>query len=255
VIAVEQSEVKLVERQADYVARVRIDGVETILHIEFQSRHEEELPARILAYHALLRHQHHPLPVRSLVIYLMHEPPQHAISASITPLPGDPQVSFRYDVFCPWDHPMSLEEVRRHPGLAPLAAVTPGIGMEDLPALRQAVEERVPEDRSDLLAVLFFLAGRRFPDDVLQLFLRSKAMEESVTYQAAVAEGRADGLAKGQAAGLRRAVLEIVQARLSTPPDGLHVRLAALDADALGALFSQLVRAADAAEIERLLAE
>ena len=254
VIAIEQSEVKLVERQTDQVARVRLDEVETILHVEFQTRHEEELPARVLAYHALLRHHHYPLPVRSLVVYLMHEPPPRAIVSGIAPRAEDPQVTFRYDVFCPWEQPLTVEDVRRHPGLAPVASLTPGIGMDELPALRQAVEESAIEGRGDLLAVLFLLAGRRFPEDVVRLFVRSKAMEESSTYQAILEEGRAEGVARGRAEELRRSILELAEAHFAAVPEGLEGRLSTLDAEALRGLFSRLVRAADAAALERLLA-
>jgi hypothetical protein len=120
-----RTEVKIVERQSDEVVRAEIDGVLTILHVEFQSSHEADLGLRLLAYHALLAARE-PLPVRSLLVYLMHEPP-----SSTTTGFSDAQVRFECDVFCPWTSPLGLAEVERHPALAPIAALTPGVGAQD----------------------------------------------------------------------------------------------------------------------------
>jgi predicted transposase YdaD len=78
-------------------------------------------------------------------------------------------------------------------------------------------------------------------------------MEESSTYQEILEEGRAEGRAQ-VARDLRRSIRELVEARLAALPEGLEGRLSTLDAEALRGLFSRLVRAADAAALERLLA-
>ena len=75
IMKTEKSELKIVERLTDQVVRAEIGGVETIVNVEFQASHEASFPARLLAYHALLRLKHFPLPVRSVVVYLMHRPP------------------------------------------------------------------------------------------------------------------------------------------------------------------------------------
>lgn len=77
--------------------RARVDGEEVILHVEFQARHEPDLPERMLAYHALLRHRHRPLPVLSMVVYLMYEPPVGLLPAGIQ----QGQVTFAYDLSVP----------------------------------------------------------------------------------------------------------------------------------------------------------
>ena len=177
VISVERSEIKLVERVTDQVVLAAIDGRETVLHIEFQTRHEADLPERMLAYHGLLRHRHRPLLVASMLVYLM--------------------------------------------------------------------------------ALTYFIAGRRFAHDLLTFLIRSNAMEESSTYRFVMEkgreEGRAEGREEGRAEGVRRAILDLVAARLQQVPDGLEERLASFQQDALQNLFTRLVRVQDETELRRLL--
>jgi hypothetical protein len=112
----------------------------------------------------------------------MHLPPPGGLARGL----HEGQVRFEYDTFCPWERPIGLEQVRRHPVLAPLAVLTPAIREADLP-------------------------------------------------------------------GVRRAILDLVAARLERAPEGLAEGLSGLDADELHGLFSQLLRAADEGQLRALL--
>ncbi len=267
----ESGELKVVERKADHVAVATVDAVETTLHLEFQIKDEPFLPERLLEYHAFLRRRDAPRPVLTILVYLMPRPPAAPLRAAIEPTSGDPQVSFRYEVFCPWEHPISLAQVEAHPELAALAVLTPGIGEAELPRVREAIE-RAPlpaEARADLLVLTFFIAGRRFAADLLQLLLESKDMEDSTTYQLVLKKGEELGLARGEELGLakgeelglargreasqRTAILELVEIKLGELPSGLATRLERLGYDALHALYKDLLRAPDSAALASLL--
>jgi len=125
-----REQAQFVERKNDEVVRADIDGVPTVLHVEFQSTHKGDLGLRLLAYHALLAGRYAPLPVRSLLVYLMHTPPSSGTAGFC-----DAQVRFECDVFRPWTSPIGLAEVVARPALAPIAALTPGIGPEGLGGL------------------------------------------------------------------------------------------------------------------------
>lgn len=247
VLGIERTELKLVERHTDDVVRARLDGVESILHTEFQASHEAIVPVRMLAYQALLRHRHYPLPVRSLVVYLMHEPPREPIPRGIVPCIEDPQVHFSYDLFCPWERAITPEEVRAKPALAPIAALTPGVDDHNLAVLREAIESCLIETQAkgDLLAITYIIAGRRFSIDLVKSCLRSKAMEESATYR--------EILSEGQARALRRAILGFVEAKLGTVPDGLVHQLEQMEAEALDELLARLHHAPGRTDVEAIL--
>jgi predicted transposase YdaD len=265
---VERTELpRVIERVSDEVVRARVDGVETILHTELQQRHEPGLPERLLVYHALLRQRHAPTPVLTLLVYLMPRRPRRPLPHEIEPTAADPQVAFRYEVFCPWERPIGVAEVARCPALAPLAILTPGVGRGELDALREAVEgSGLPrEEAGDLLAVTFFVGGCRFARRVLQSLKRSGVMLQSSTYQWVLSEGEEKGLEKGRAEGLvegeakgaavalRRSVVALVRKRLGAVPTRLERRLERLDAAALDALFTKLLDAESPAAVRKLL--
>ena len=267
VLAVEPTELETVERRADLVHRVRLDGEETILHIEFQSRHEKKLPGRIHTYNALLREKYWPLPVFSLLIYLMHEAPSRPVPRGVCRRSGDGQLDFAYAMFCPWEQPIGIEVVRAHPLVAPLAALTPGITDRTMSHLVKAVDESgLPEPlRRDLLMVTRILASRRFDENLLDSCFRSEHMEDSPYYQEILKEGekrgekrglqkgRAEGEKRGEKRGLKRAILDLVEARLGRTSQSLQKQLGTMEADALHGLFTKLLRAKDEAHLRSLL--
>ncbi len=245
VIGTEQTELKIIERRTDNVVRARINGVETIVNVEFQASHDAAVPTRMLAYHALLRQRYDPLPVRTIVVYLMHEPPAGGeVPRGLYRRPGDDQLEFIYDVFCVWDRPITLEDVRRTPSLAPLAPLTPGIAAADLPVLQALLEREVHPARlsGELQALTVVLASRRFSLDLLQSFLRSKAMlESSPGYQYFLSQGEA----LGESRALVRATIRLLEHHLGALPVGLEEHLAGLELPVLKDLFDQVVEDED----------
>jgi hypothetical protein len=251
ILRVERSELKLIERLTDIAVRARLDGHEVILHAELQARHYEDVPARVLLYQALL-HQRHRLPVVSVVVYLTPDPPPRPVPRGLCFAAGERSaLDLRYLVFCPWEETIDVAEVQRHPALAPLAALTPGITAADLPALQTAIEDAAlpAAERSDLLAITYLLAGRRFPADLLTFMLRSGTMEDSSTFQYLTSVAREEGREQG----LAEAIVALVAARLGSAPHDLETRLRALDRDALRVLLRSLAGALDRAAFEALL--
>jgi predicted transposase YdaD len=252
VITVERTELKVVERLTDQVVRARVDGVESILHIEFPAVHEPDLPERMLAYHALLRHRHWPLPVVSIVVYLMHAPPPEPVPRGLR----QGQLAFEYQVFLPWERPIGPEQLERFPAVAPLAALTPGIHEGNLRELRRVVLAAPGlsrAQRADLLALTFFLARRRFAEELLEFLLARDIMEESVTYRNLVERKLAEGRVEGRVDGMRDAIVKLIRARMERTPEDLETRLAALDVEALDRLIVDLAHAADEAAFQAVL--
>jgi len=247
------------DRYADHAVRTRIDGVETISHVEFQTEHRGDVPARVMVYNGLFRYlghqEQHPVPVRSIVVYLMHER-RRGVPRGIRRRPGDRQVQLDYDVFCVWERPLTLQDVKRHPVLAPLAVLTQGIGEAELQALPRVLRRAVlPRDTfGDLLAITYFLAARRFEPHLLQSLGRSKIMQESATYRLVTEEAEARGRAEGEAT-LRDKLLKLVRHRLGRVPRGLQSKLKAMDLDAVDALFDCVLETEEPDALRALLSK
>ena len=163
----------------------------------------------------------------------------------------DPQVQIEYDVFCVGERPLTLEDVRQRPVLAPIAALTPGISEADLPALQQLLQRaRLPrEQRGELEAITYFLAARRFGKKLLQSFRRSETMQESAIYKIVTDEARTTAKLET----LRDNLLKLTRHRLGRVPRGLPGKLKAMDADALDRLFDRVLETEDPKALRALL--
>src|SRR5205823_11174595 len=141
------------------------------------------------------------LPVHSLVILLRREADGPALIGELayrSPA-GRGGLRFEFDVVRLWERPVEMilsGGVGTLP-LAPLADVLP----EALPAVIARMDERLAAEpapqQAELWAATYILMGLRYPADIAARVLREvRAMRESSTYQAILAEGEAKGKAE-----------------------------------------------------------
>jgi predicted transposase YdaD len=139
-------------------------------------------------------------------------------------------LEFRYLTVRVWQQPVDavLAGGLATLPLAPLAAGAEAV----LPEIVRRMDERLsrettPSDAVQLWTAAYVLMGLRYPDEVTRELLRGvRNMRESTTYQAILAEGRAEGWAEGEAQGVargradeaRRIVLRLGRQTLG-PPD------------------------------------
>jgi predicted transposase YdaD len=110
---------------------------------------------------------------------------------------------------------------------------------------RQIAREAPADEGASIWTATYVLMGLRYPIDVAQEVLRgARAMKESVTYQAIVAEGREKGLAEGRMEGrmeaAREFLLELGTKHLGRPDKKTAKLIDAIDE------YEQLKRLAEA---------
>ena len=90
------------EHRADFLARVTGDK-DFIIHIEFQTEYDSNMPVRMLSYYARILHAHK-LPVYPIVVYLRQRDAriEAAYNSSIG---GRNVVAFKYEVVRIWELP------------------------------------------------------------------------------------------------------------------------------------------------------
>ncbi len=173
-----------------------------LLAVDFQAGHDSvaKLPDLLLYNSALFKR--HGLPVRSLLA-LLH---QGADSPQLTGLyergfPGEPfGVVFRYKVLRVWQ--VAAERwLAGGLGLLPLAPLG-DVRPSDLPAVIARMKQRLereapPRQAAELWSAAYILMGLRYEQALVQRLLRGVlTMKESVTYQAILEEGKAEGKAE-----------------------------------------------------------
>jgi predicted transposase YdaD len=199
-VAVIDADVSTFSGATDKVLRVHGPPA-SILHFDFQAGPDRTVPRRAHGYNALLEDRHE-TPVRSVIVLLRPE----ADLSNLTGVyergfPGEPAyLTFRYQVIRVWRLPVErlLAGGLGTLPLAPLSAVTeaelPGV----VGRMKQRLRGRPGAEVSDLWTATYVLMGLRFEPPLVDRLLRGVvAMEESTTYQAILAKGKAEGRDEG----------------------------------------------------------
>lgn len=182
--------------EADKVLWVN-DPLPWVAHIELQASHDRALGSRLLNYNVLL-HRRHRVAVKSVVVLLRPEAdgPELTGVVRLERADGTPYLELHHQVVRAWQQPVEtvLAGGLATLPLAPLADVTE----TGLPAVIRRMDERfsreaTPDEAATLWTATYLLLGLRYPSELTGQLLRGvRAMRESTTYQAILAEGRAE---------------------------------------------------------------
>ena len=195
------SELSLEPIRADALMLLQSDSL--VLHVEFQTQPDPEIPFRMLDYRVrVYRRFPHKL-MRQIVIYLQ-ETGSELVQQTLFSLPD---THHRFEVIRLWEQP--LEVFLSAPGLLPFAVLSQVTDRSE--ALRQVATqlEVIPDPRmqSNVTAAAGILAGLVLEKGMIEQILRRELMQESVIYQDILQEGlqkgRQEGLREGRQDGLQ----------------------------------------------------
>jgi predicted transposase YdaD len=171
----------------------------SIMHFDFQAGPDASVPRRLNTYSSVLEDRHE-LPVRSVVVLLRPAANLSTITGTYQmQLPGDPEPyrTFRYKAIRVWRLPTE-PLLAGGPGTLPLAPIS-AVAEPDVPGVVQRMKERLGQKKyrgkaERLWAATYVLLGLRYEQATVDRLLQGVlGMKESVTYQAIVEEGRAEG--------------------------------------------------------------
>ncbi|HZT80147.1 MAG TPA: hypothetical protein VFA26_07995, partial [Gemmataceae bacterium] len=169
-----------------------------LLHLEFQSSPDPDLPRRVFLYNALLHH-HYGRPVHSVVVLLRPRADRGdltgRLSYAVHPVRGG--IDFRSEVVRLWQWPAAELLIAPHSmvPLAVLGRLPAGLPREEgLADVIRRMEERLmheaPGRASDLLGAAYILVGAIVPRTTAnRLFLGVPAVMESSTYRGLLQDG------------------------------------------------------------------
>jgi predicted transposase YdaD len=228
--------------EADKVLRVKAPQP-WLLHLEMQASKDRQLVNRLLQYNVLLYVRHH-VPVRSVVFLLRPEADGRDLTGLLRPELPNHQVDldFHYHVVRLWEISSDafLAGGLGLLPLAPLAEVEQGA----LPSVIKKMEQRFshetnPGEANSLWTATYILLGLRYSDEFsAQLLKGVHAMEESVTYQAIIAEGEA----KGKTEEARQFLVRMARKHLGPPPPAIKATIDSMsDPDQLEKLGERLL--------------
>jgi predicted transposase YdaD len=169
-----------------------------LVHLEFQSSYDPTLPLRLQRYNILVNYRHR-LPVQSMALLLCPDADGPAMTGLLQQKLPDGLIyhEFRYNVVRTWERPADeiLAGGLATLPLAPLAKVKEN----ELPTVIHAMQERLDREATKnqaetLWTSTYLLMGLKYSDELIDRLLEGvQNMEESVTYQKILREGRAEG--------------------------------------------------------------
>ncbi|MDF9409491.1 Rpn family recombination-promoting nuclease/putative transposase [Pelotomaculum isophthalicicum JI] len=252
-VAVEQIEDKdkeavAVQRTSDALVKVREDGYEYLMLVEFQARPDRKMARRLLEYTAM-HHCRHEKPVYPVVINLTGGSRQdgrymfECLDLTV--------VDFNY-------RQINLQDIagrdllyRGPVGLLPLA---PLMRQEEPPeavlekcASRFESEVQGVEERSTLYLALGVLAALRLQKGLVQKILEVSKMENSPFFDGI----REEWEARGRDEGIVEAIMEALEENTGQRPVGLKERLSEIrNSDILKKILRRAVKAKTFEEFE-----
>jgi predicted transposase/invertase (TIGR01784 family) len=187
---------------------VLLQTANQILHLEFQTvpYSTPPIPLRMLEYKAILTRKYR-LPIEQVVIFLKHTNSELVFQNQYQ----DDHTTHDYRIIRIWEqNPAPLLVT---PELLPLAALAqsdnPNTLLEQVARQVAIIEET--EQRQNISACVFVLAGLRFEKKLIRQLFREDVMRESVTYQDILEQG----VQKGVQQGMQRGEVAILQRLIS----------------------------------------
>jgi predicted transposase/invertase (TIGR01784 family) len=190
-----------------------LQSEELILHTEFQTDPDSNIPFRMLDYRVRVYRRHPRKRTRQVVIYLRR---------SDSPLVQEN--SFRlgetfhtFQVIRLWEE--NTPQFFNNPGLLPFAVLSDTDDPEQVLSQVSRSLENLPEQRarSDLAAATSILAGLVLNRETIKNILRSDIMRESVIYQDILEEGREEGREEGKEEKAQQIALKMLSAGFTIP--------------------------------------
>ena len=191
----EPSELSVEPIRADSV--IFLKSLRMILHIEFQTDPNKNIPFRMTDYLLRLYRQFPDREIYQVVIYLT--PSESPLVYETTFNLGG--LSHQFNVIRLWEQPTEI--FQQYQGLLPFATLSQTKNPEE--TLRQVARqiEQITDKQvqSNVAASTAIISGIALNKEIIQRLLRSEIMKESVIYQEILLEGLTEGEARGLAKG------------------------------------------------------
>ncbi|NJL89504.1 MAG: Rpn family recombination-promoting nuclease/putative transposase [Coleofasciculaceae cyanobacterium SM2_1_6] len=193
-----------------------------ILHLEFQTSPDENMPLRMLDYWVRIRRRFPTREIHQTVIYLKPTNSDLVFQNSFT----STETNHKFQIIRMWEQlPQSLQQYQ---GLLPFVTLCQTDNPEEL--LRQVAQQIEGIDdkkvQADLITAAYVISGLTLKEEIVKRILRQEIMQESSTYQGILRDGKAAGLAEGLAEGLARGKAETArQIALNMLRSGISVDL------------------------------
>ncbi|MEE3715853.1 Rpn family recombination-promoting nuclease/putative transposase [Tumidithrix elongata RA019] len=205
----EPSELSVEQIRADAV--IFLESTEIILHIEFQTEPNQNIPFRMADYRLRLYRKFPDKQIHQVVIYLT--PSQSPLVYETTFNIGT--LNHQFNAIRLWEQPTEI--FQRYQGLFPFATLSQTSNPEEtLKQIAGQIENiQDKQVQSNVAASTAIISGIALDKEIIQRLLRSEIMQESVIYQEILQEGKAEGIAEGEAKASNQIALNMLRSNIA----------------------------------------
>ena len=220
----ENVEITLPDRRADFLHRIQVEGEEYLLHFEFQLQHRADYPRNVFTFSGGLTDQHQK-PTITIVLYLERresDPPSEYVVQI-----GDWVIHrFTYPIIKLWDYTDRIRsgELRE---FAPLLIM---LEREKTEAVLHQEKELIlqethPQKRADSLATAVMIASRYFELDWLWEFFGEEV--EQMRESGFITDWIEDGIQQGK----RLLLIQLLATKFGELPQSVTEQINGMTAD------------------------
>jgi predicted transposase/invertase (TIGR01784 family) len=246
------TELKPTELSVDPIradSMILLTNQDLILHIEFQTDADDEIPFRMIDYRVRAYRKFPTKRMKQIVIYLRKTTSKvvHQTAFEIE------NTLHRFEVIRLWEQPPSifLESV----GLYPFASLAQTDEPESILLSVAAKIEDIGSSKiqANLTATAFILAGLVLDKNRVKQILRRDNMRESATYQDILAEGEEKGKTQGRVEEAKGLVIRQLIRKLGNVSPNLLAKIEALPLERVESLGEDLLDFTSIANLEQWL--
>ncbi|MCI0697720.1 hypothetical protein L0337_37700 [candidate division KSB1 bacterium] len=262
-------ELPATKHYTDALLKMTVSGETFILHVEFLSSWEKDVPERMHSYAARIAAQYPGFGVYGVVLYINEEDRDKPFPSFYeSRILGELRSFHKFDVIKIWE--LDADDILRQQiiGLLPIVALMRQKNEAREKVLRDAIQQvqqkvEDPGLRAEMYAAMYLFSGLKQLRALVTKLLKEANMLEllkkSETYQEILAEGEAKGEAKGETKGLRKgwisSIISILHARFGDiEADALVTQLQSLDDDMLNKLVVEAISVESLEAFQKLLA-
>jgi predicted transposase/invertase (TIGR01784 family) len=231
--------------RADAVVLMSAPAV--ILHLEFQTNPDKNMPMRAADYYLRLYRKFPDREIEQVVIYLRPTDSELVYQTEFITA----KMNHRYRVIRLWEQP--VETFLIAPGLLPYAVLSQATDKEEVLA---RVVDRIQQlgDRqqeNNLIAAAGILAGLQLSQTVISRLIRSEIMRESVIYQQIYQEGEERGRFEARQQEAATLVIKLLTRKLGDLVMPFTSQVSDLPVESIEALGEALLDFQSIADLER----
>ncbi|MFN6567948.1 Rpn family recombination-promoting nuclease/putative transposase [Dendronalium sp. ChiSLP03b] len=198
------TELSLEPIRADTLILLQSD--EVILHIEFQTEPDKNMPFRMLDYRIRAYRRFPKKRMQQVVIYLDKTTSEEVYKTTFS----IENLQYKFSVIRLWEQPPEI--FLKAPGLLPFAVLSATKNKASTLQQVATAIDKISERRtqSNIAAASAILAGLILDQEVIGRLFRKDIMRESVIYQSIKTEGKEEGIEEGRNEKAREIALNLL---------------------------------------------